>query len=384
MIDIRTEVREAFEREQSPFPPPAALRAQIVAEVASHARASAPARQRTGRDLTWLMGAAAVLLAIAIVAGLLAVRSLFGQPTPVKSGPPPQLCVPGATSPSDRFARIHGCLTYSDGTQIVAADPHHLANRIVIGPSNGLVPIAWSRDGRRLLLSSTLGDLFVMNTDGSQTRLTHGDASGWEGSLSPDGTQVVYDRFVSNTANGVDASTRGLYVVDVSGSPPRLLAASTSVCTALSCVGSSLAYPEWSPDGSRIAYADYRDDLGRDEIWIMNSDGTNQRRIVTLAACPGATQGTGCTDSVAWSPDGSQVAFHSAGGIYTARANGSGLHLISSTGGQPVWSPDGSLIAFTRGGELFTMAAGGSDVTLVEGVVPVPNYGWTWNPLVSQ
>jgi len=381
VIDIRTEIREAFEREQSTFPPPPALRAQVLAEVASRASASAPARQRAGRDLTWLMGAAAILLAIAIVAGLLAVRSLYGQPTPVKPGPAPQLCVPGPAQPSDRFARIHGCITYSDGSQIVAADPHHPANRIIIGPSNGLVPIEWSRDGSRLLLSTTLGDLYVMNADGSLTQLTHGDALGWEGSFSPDGTQVVYDRITSKTVNGVDQQTRGLYVVGVNGGAPRSIAASSFACTTLTCTGAWLAYPAWSPDGARIAYADYRDDLGRDEIWIMNSDGTSPHRIVALGACPGATQGSACTDSLAWSPDGSELTFHSAGGIYLVRANGSGLRRISSTGGQPTWSPDGSAIAFTRGGQLFTMAPDGSNVAQVEGVVPVPNYGWTWNPV---
>jgi len=312
------------------------------------------------------------------------VRSLYAHPIPVKHGPSPQLCVPGATQSSDKFARVHGCITYSDGSQIVAADPHHPGNRIVIGPSNGLVPIAWSRDGSRLLLSTTLGDLYVMNADGSQTQLTHSDALGWEGSFSRDGTQLVYERFGSKTVSGVDEQTRGLYVVNVGGGAPRLIADSTGVCTAVSCVGSWLAYPAWSPDGSSIAYADYQDDLGRDEIWSMNSDGSNQRRLVALDPCTGATQGSGCTDSLAWSPDGSQLAFHSAGGIYIVRANGSGLRLISKTGGQPSWSPDGSLIAFTRGGQLLTMAPDGRNVTLIEGVTVVPSYGWTWNPVVGR
>ncbi len=115
MIDIRTEIREAFEKEQSAFPPPAALRVQVVAAVNSHAGPAGPARQRADRDWNWLLVAAAALLAIAIVAGLLAVRLTNLLPPPINTGPAPQRCVPGATPSSDRFARVHGCITYSDG-----------------------------------------------------------------------------------------------------------------------------------------------------------------------------------------------------------------------------------------------------------------------------
>ncbi len=89
MIDIRTEIRAAFEREQSEFPPPAALRAQVVAAVNSQARMAAPVRQRAERNLSWVMVAAAILLTIAIVAGFMAVR-LVSHPILVKPGPAPQ------------------------------------------------------------------------------------------------------------------------------------------------------------------------------------------------------------------------------------------------------------------------------------------------------
>jgi photosystem II stability/assembly factor-like uncharacterized protein len=85
--DIRTEIRDAFEMEQSAFPPPAAVRAQVIAAVSAHARASEYRREPGARNLTWLMGAAAVLLAIAIVAGLMAGRLINSHPTPVQPGP---------------------------------------------------------------------------------------------------------------------------------------------------------------------------------------------------------------------------------------------------------------------------------------------------------
>ncbi len=388
MIDIRTEIRAAFEREQSAFPPPAALRTRVVAAVASNAPAESPARRRVERELNWVMVAAAALLVIAIVAGFMAVRLNIWHPTTIKPGPVPQVCVPGTTNSSDKFARVHGCITYVDGSQIVAVDPFHPANRISLGPSNGRLPIAWSRDGRRLLLMSTGGDLFVMNADGSQTQVTHGDAFGLESSFSPDGTKVVYDRYQQKAVPGGHVQTIGLYAVDLKGGAPRLVADSNMCAVPFEqggCsgpqVGSQLAYPAWSPDGLRIAYADYRYDLATDEIWTMKTDGTDKVRLVDLGGCGPTNQPSGCTNGLAWSPDGSQLAIHSGGGIYVVLANGSGLHRISKDGAQPSWSPDGSLIAFTRSGELFTMAPDGSNVTLLEGVVVVPNYGWAWNPV---
>lgn len=38
--------------------------------------------------------------------------------------------------------------------------------------------------------------------------------------------------------------------------------------------------PQWSPDGTRIAFASNRDDdAGRSSIYVMDGDGTNVRRL---------------------------------------------------------------------------------------------------------
>ncbi len=40
--------------------------------------------------------------------------------------------------------------------------------------------------------------------------------------------------------------------------------------------------PNWSPDGSRIAFVSNRD--GNYEIYVMNADGTGQARVTNNAA----------------------------------------------------------------------------------------------------
>ena len=270
-------------------------------------------------------------------------------------------------------------------------DPNHAADRISLGPSNGLTSMAWSRDGSHLLVLQQRGtaadskqDLCVLNADGSQTRLTSDGGSG-EGSFSPDGTQVVFARIDD-----------GLYVTDLKGATPRLIAKSYLAWW--------LESPAWSPDGSRIAYMVYLEGGPEGvtyQIWTVNPDGTHPRRLVDLGECGGG----GCSGGLAWSPDGSMLAFQSMRdnlstrirAIYVVHADGSGLRRINDHGVFPSWSPDGSRIAFTElvpalnsgtdtshNGDLFTMAADGSDLRPVEGAVVMPIYlrASSWNPVV--
>jgi Tol biopolymer transport system component len=319
---------------------------------------------------------AAAVLTLDIVTCLL-VGACESQPaTPAAARPSPQLCVSSPTHSSDRFASVHGYITYSDGSQIWAVDPNHPANRISLGPSHGLTPVVWSGDGSRLLLQTPVrGDLYVMNADGCQTRLTSDGLNG-SGSFSADATKVVFSR------------DDGLYVVDAKGGTPRLIAKPFGM--------SSYESLALSRDGSRIAYMVFVTD-GIYQIWSVRSDGTDPRLLIDLGLC----ERGGCSGGLAWSPDGSMLAFHSSRGnprspnsaIYLVRADGSGLRRIFSDGGvEPRWSPDGSRIAFYQrreqdrtdpSGQLFTMAPDGSDVTSVEGVFPTYFSGLAWNPVLG-
>ncbi len=314
------------------------------------------------------------LLVISIMTALLAVQCTNRLATPSNPAQASRQCLSGPAKASDRFGLVHGYITYSDGSEIWAVDPNHTSTRISLGLSNGSSPIAWSHDGNRLLLRTAgtnnfNGDLCVVNADGSQTRLTS-DGLSSEGSFSSTGTKVVFVR-----------QDDGLYVVGTTGGTPRRIAKSYGAWW--------LESPAWSPDGSRVAYMVYLEGGPEGltyQIWTVKPDGTDLRPLVDLGYC----ERGGCSAGLAWSPDGSMLAFHSARGnphpataIYTVRADGSGLRRLNESGTWPSWSPDGSRIIFNRGPDLFTMAADGSEVTLMENLVIAPNRGCAWNPVVT-
>jgi len=99
--------------------------------------------------------------------------------------------------------------------------------------------------------------------------------------------------------------------------------------------------PVWSSDGKRIAFVSDRD--GDWEIYVMNADGTDQRRL---------TRSPGTDRAPAWSPDGSRIAFESDRGgdfdIYVIGSDGADERLLVDRSGndlEPRWSPDGDRIA---------------------------------------
>ena len=105
--------------------------------------------------------------------------------------------------------------------------------------------------------------------------------------------------------------------------------------------------PDWSPDGTKIAFVSNRD-LGVDQIYVMDADGTNQIRL---------TYGPRRKRDPDWSPDGGKIAFtviedwkddwfpH----IAVMDANGNNRERFEDHARQPSWSPDGKKIAFVSG-----------------------------------
>lgn len=174
-------------------------------------------------------------------------------------------------------------------------------------------------------------DIYVMNHDGTQvTRLTAGAGADRSPVWSPDGSRIAF----LASANG--SSGTDIYVMDSDGRQ-RLNITNTPAMDEHS--------PAWSPDGSTIAF------ISAGQVWVVGPDGNDAQPLITTSAA---------IDQVAWSADGTRVAFNSyypteRGRLYTAEADGSGRRqiLIDQLGtghdlGPGAWSPDGTRIVFSR------------------------------------
>jgi len=123
---------------------------------------------------------------------------------------------------------------------------------------------AWSPDGTRIAFTSTRDgnyEIYVMNAGGSgQVNITNteGNDWDWDARWSPDGQKIIWE---SSCCPG------GVNIMNSDGSDRQGLIDS----------GTSDAWPDWSPDGSRIAFTSGRD--GNNEIYVANADGTGLIRI---------------------------------------------------------------------------------------------------------
>ena len=124
--------------------------------------------------------------------------------------------------------------------------------------------------------------------------------------------------------------------------------------------------PAWSPDATKIAFVSAGYNYERPEVWVMNADGTGQRRLTRKG------------DEPAWSPDGLSIAFSRGRDIHVMSPDGSGERMLTRNGYSPAWSPDGGSIAFVRTGEIFVMFADGTEQRrLTRSRLPEFNPDWS-------
>ncbi len=237
---------------------------------------------------------------------------------------------------------------------------------------------SWSPDGSKVAFTRARNpeggpfEIWVVNADGSGlVRLTRHRGFSIAPAWSPDGRKIVY---------ATDAGRRrrlALHVMNSDGSGDQRLRSGRT---------RDFSDPSWSPDGATIAFAILRaaeTQRGFDSsiALVDANDGGNLRRLTR----PGGPDELNPN----WSPDGTDIAFEQnrlfdvrQSDIWLMNADGSGKRRITATRvyeTNPVFSPDGTRIAFTsdrdnrrlskerlgRGFELYTMALDGSGIVRV-------------------
>jgi Tol biopolymer transport system component len=107
--------------------------------------------------------------------------------------------------------------------------------------------------------------------------------------------QIVWSPDGAHIAAMISGEPGGVYVIDADGSNVRVLLDQSSE--------PGLA---WSPDGTRLAYADESW-----AVWVASMDGSAPTEIG--GPLPSSCGEFLCEEDLTWSPDGSRIAFRTAG-----------------------------------------------------------------------
>ena len=240
-----------------------------------------------------------------------------------------------------------------DGAIFTANDDGTGETRLT--PNNTGYEAAWSRDQSKIAFSVNDGlsvnlpgyDIYVMNADGSGlTNIGRGGGGGVSATApawSPDGTRIAFTQ-----QDLVGFSRARLCIMKTDGTGVSCFAAPGEVIRQPQAAG-----PSWSPDGTKIAFncRSYDRDpadpavlaIYRQDICVMDADGGNQVNL-TASLCSFCR-----SNSPDWSPDGTSIAF------YFLENDTSTVSLIGASGGMrtglvvgrsPKWSPDGARLVF--------------------------------------
>jgi DNA-binding winged helix-turn-helix (wHTH) protein/Tol biopolymer transport system component len=198
----------------------------------------------------------------------------------------------------------------------------HLATeeRITSNPPEAPVESAvLSRDGKYLAFHDNAG-LYLRQIANGETRAwgLPKDFVAWPDDWFPDGTHLLVTRRED------PSRTLSLWKLSLLGGTPEKLMDDAA--------GGSV-----SPDGSRIAYVP-GPEFGS-ELWVMDSEGANARRVALARKADQPNLGDGWIQHPAWSPNGSRLAYVEshlatpdppvfANSLLTRDANGGDLQVV--------------------------------------------------------
>jgi Tol biopolymer transport system component len=235
----------------------------------------------------------------------------------------------------------------------------------------------WSPSGAQLVVVlGTAGDALVLIDPATGERTELEKTTGRVTSLawSPDGSRIAYGTVPAGTGDGAANSVRAsVYSVDVRSGDDTLLSSvigqvpggeegsgirwspdarriavlagitdarlylvradgsRAELITERVHIEHILGWPnlDWSPDGTRIAYATFTGDRDTMQIWNAAPDGSTPVSVFASASASASGKRLGLSGDPVWSPDGTQIAFRYGAsgdekGWLVANADGTG------------------------------------------------------------
>ncbi|MFW5685374.1 MAG: DPP IV N-terminal domain-containing protein [Spirochaetota bacterium] len=224
-------------------------------------------------------------------------------------------------------------------------------------------------------------DVYLLDAEGTVSRLTTNVNRDSSGVATPDGTQIVFQ----SDRDGTSQYNHDVFIMDFDGSNQVNLTNTPD---------DSEYYAEVSPDGTKIAYVSEVPAGSEANVWVMDLDGTNRVQL-TDDAWHATT--TARVRRLSWNPDGSDIVFsydsdenyeNGGMGIYRVPSDSTNaphtptLVAPASAPGtdrfyvDPSYSPDGAKIAFREENKLLLMNADGSGITTLRETAG----SLVWNP----
>jgi Tol biopolymer transport system component len=225
--------------------------------------------------------------------------------------------------------------------------------------SNKIQRATWSADGESLILRVADSGYSLLNVNTGEMTPTNLDWTYPEGlfpkdkMLSPNGKQVISNTGQSCCMGGKEMLKTEITIADADGTNSRVLSGGGS--------------PAWSPDSKQIAFAAQLKGDADTEIYIINADGSDLRRLVA---------NPGWDSNPVWSPDGKVLYFVKTSydnfdspttrDLFTVAVDGKNLKNegpVPYEWSYPRWSPDGQRLAFTddRSGAIIVLKVDGSE-----------------------
>lgn len=227
------------------------------------------------------------------------------------------------------------------GSEIYVRSRGGRTRRVTRDRSHDTQP-AWSPDRRRIVfLSDRTGpiDVYTVRPDGSgRRRLTRGAARERDVAWSPDGRRIVF-------ATDRDGGEPEIYTMRADGTGKRRLTRTSRWVMDV--------HPQFSPDGRWIVFASNRTGYFNLEIHRMRArDGGGLKRLTRFGTNGDGEPGDDAMPE--YSPDGTRIAFVSdrsgSHQIWTMAADGGDPRPVTAHARRsayfPRWSPDGRSLAY--------------------------------------